>query len=96
MKRCTKHPDIIQAYNKCEVWVGGVQMRCGHFLEPIPQKELQEIQARHLKDALEQTTLPSWVVAGIQQIAWDQGHACGQQEVDGYVLEWLTVFESLQ
>lgn len=77
-------------------WVGGWKIRCGLKLQPLSTSELQKIQARHLKDALEQTTLPPWVVAGIQEIAWDQGHACGQQEVDGYVLGWLTVFETLQ
>lgn len=93
--RCPKHPDSIHHQsNKCEVWVGGIQMRCGHALEPLSNTELQEMQAKQLESALEQTTLPSWVVAGIQEIAYDQGHAYGQREVDGYVLGWLSVFET--
>lgn len=97
MKRCPKHPDTIQTQSdKCEVWVGGIKMQCGHALEPLSATELQEIRTKYLKDALEKTTLPSWVVAGIQEIAWDQGHACGQQEVDNYVLDWLGTLETLQ
>jgi len=54
-----------------------------------------ELQAE-LKERLENTTLPPWVVTGIRRVAWDQGHAHGQAEVDGYVLEWLTIFEAQQ
>lgn len=97
MKRCPKHPDTIQTQsNTCEVWVGDVQMLCGHALEPLSMTELQEIRAKYLKDALEQTTLPLWVVSGILEIAYDQGPSYGQREIDGYVLKWLGIFEGLQ
>ena len=96
--RCPKHTDSIQFSHsdRCEIWTDSVLGRCGLTLVPVSLEELQEIRVRHLKDALEKTTLPSWVVAGIQEIAYDHGHAYGQQEVDGYVLGWLTVFENHQ
>lgn len=96
MKRCPKHPDTIQAHDKCEVWVGPPTLRCGHTLDPLPAEELREMQIADLKETLDKTTLPDWVVTGIRQWAWDIGHSCGQAEVDGYMQEWLYRFEELQ
>lgn len=103
--RCPIHPNATQPghSNRCtvcineeDVWKGAWKMYCEHTLELLPQEELQEIQASRLEVRLEETTLPSWVVAGIQQIAYDQGHSVGEAEVNNYVFEWLTVFENRQ
>ena len=96
--RCPKHTDSIQFSHsdRCEIWTDSVLGRCGLTLVPVSLEELQEIRVRHLKGALEKTTLPSWVVAGIQQIAYDMGHSAGREEVDNYTLNMLTTFETLQ
>lgn len=49
-----------------------------------------------LKESLEKTTLPAWVVTGIRQWAWDTKHSRGQPVVDRHVQEWLHRFEELQ
>lgn len=49
-----------------------------------------------LKDSLENTTLPDWVVAGIRQIAYEEFYSYGQNEVDGYIIEWICRLEELQ
>lgn len=96
MKRCPKHPDHIPQGTSCEVWIDRTKLRCGHALEPVPQEEIRARQVVDLKEALENTMLPNWVVTGIRQWAWDAGHSYGQSEVDGLVQEWLDRFEELQ
>jgi len=95
MKRCPKHPDHDAVGDRCEVWINETKT-CGQTLEPVPQEEIRARQVADLKESLEKTTLPAWVVTGIRQWAWDIGHSCGQTEVDGYVQEWLYEFEELQ
>jgi len=95
MKRCPKHPDREAVGDRCEVWVTETKM-CSTALEPVPQEEIRARQVADLKESLEKTKLPAWVVTGIRQWAWDIGHSYGQAEVDGYVQEWLHRFEELQ
>ncbi len=95
MKRCPKHPDRDAVGTRCEVWINETKM-CNHALEPVPQEEIRAKQVADLKESLEKTTLPDWVVTGIRQWAWDVGHSYGQAEVDGHVQEWLYRFEQLQ
>lgn len=95
MKRCPKHPDRDALGTSCEVWISKTKM-CGHAFESVPQEEIRAMQVADLKEALEKTDLPDWVVDGIRQWAWDIGHSCGQAEVDGYMQEWLYGFEELR
>lgn len=52
--------------------------------------------ADQVKKAIEETTLPEWMIVGIRQIAYDIGHSNGQEEVDGWILEYIYIFEQLQ
>ena len=49
-----------------------------------------------LRETLKETPLPDWVITGIRQTAYEEFHSYGQHEVDGYVLDWISTFESLQ
>ena len=42
---------------------------------------------------IKHTPLPKWTVLAIRQIAYEKGHAYGEDEVNGYVMEWLNIFE---
>lgn len=53
-------------------------------------------QADQVKKAVEETTLPEWMIVGIRQIAYDLAHHSGQDDVDEYVLEYIWIFEQLQ
>lgn len=53
-------------------------------------------RARELaKQVISNTSLPEWVVTAIRRIAHHEFCSSGSIEVDGYVVEWIGVFEEI-
>jgi len=42
---------------------------------------------------IEHSPLPRWIIPVITQIAYTNGHAYGEDEVNGYIIDWLDTFE---
>lgn len=43
--------------------------------------------------AIKHSPLPKWMIPVITQIAYEKGHAYGEDEVNGYIIGWLNDFE---
>ena len=96
MRKCPKHPNEIQTGPRCMVWIGGDTMRCMEPTQPLSTEELLNVQREILHDQLTKTTLPQWVINAIKEIVYELGHAIGESEVNGQLLEYLYIFEKYQ
>ena len=62
----------------------------------MAEKSGLELRREDWKQALEDTTIPQWIVTGIRKIAHNQGHGFGENEVICLSLDFLSIFETLQ
>jgi hypothetical protein len=61
------------------------------------QWEKQKVEyARQAKEAVDNTTLPKWLVSWIQYKAYEDGHSAGQSEVDMLTFSMIHEAEDFQ